>query len=339
MPLNPHFLLSRSLWSLFSPNGERGDPDLTIHVGLPKTATTTLQSFFAQNLRGYVGPGAFPFHRVRRAFVMEDPTWWYSKDSLDLRRRFVRRTSRERLRSSNGDLVLSWEGALTAHMFMGEEPSRLCGGGQLWFDHLEAFIRSTLKPKGMIRWLVTVRRQPEWLASLYAQKSIRIEGADQSDFEEQVKFLLTTQRDIYPLNYEETVLELLGRFPGSEALVLPVEDFGTRHYRTAMSNFISHDLLALAWPEGRLNQRSIGSNEWQLRDWNPRLQGVHDMSYRVARLGLTPHSHRDKNQQISRKIGLSKSLTSEILARFGSSNAELQRYSPVPLSGYYSATG
>ncbi|AVG23033.1 sulfotransferase [Pontimonas salivibrio] len=313
------------------PSAVRGLTTLRLHLGLPKTATTTLQQYFARSVPAYVGPGApnLPagfFGRYRAAFLQQEPEWWASRESSRLREKLAASCEQALARSSDGELTLSWEGALTPGLFVGSDFPEVGGHppGSRWVRHLAALVRAIAPKPVEIQVLLTVRRQPEWLASLYAQRSRRILGASQEDFEDQLRRLLARDQLPIPLDFARTVSELELLIPVRSVLVLPIESISTLGYRRALSAFLGVEEPSPDVFEEKLNQRRRDSVTWNLRDADERLRDSH--SFRVVSgsdaVGSEPC------------IVLTESLRQEILERVKDSNSRLTANSPLPLSGY-----
>lgn len=309
---------------------------LNLHLGLPKTATTTLQRYFRQNVPGYFGsPGSLSpfgfFGPYRAAFLREAPEWWDKRDSAPLRRKLSTAVRRSARMSGINRATLSWEAFLTGHLFLGHQrgaPDEL--SGQRSVNHLAKLLRNAMPRVSVDRILLTVRRQPEWLASLYAQKSVRIQGASQRDFNDQIYRLLGQPELPIPVDLEKTALALEEVFPESSITILPFESTGSQVYRELLGGWLNSEVPPPEAFGEKWNQRSWSDNTWELRGCDPRLKESH--SFRVA----------DGSDLRGRQVGfieLDEPLFRSILNAVESSNREFQKRCTVPLVGYYRSAG
>jgi hypothetical protein len=256
----------------------------------------------------------------------QEPEWWTSRHSSRLRKKLASAFDQALAGSSSGELTFSWEAALTPGLFVGTDSLEADGvhSGSRWARHTAALLRAVAPSASEIKILLTVRRQPEWLASLYAQRSIRILGASQEDFEDQVRQLLAMDQVPIPLDFAQTVYELGSSIQATSVLVLPIESISTVGYRRALADFLGVEEPGQGIFQEKLNQRRNGPCTWNLRKADENLRDSH--SFRVASSG-DPAGFQSR-------IVLTDSLRGEILERVKDSNSRLAAYSPLPLRGY-----
>lgn len=305
-----------------------------LHLGLPKTATTTLQNYFSREIPGYVGKPSTSgspdlLRRVRMSFEREDPAYWSTLKSLGLRMAFARAFKQAARISGRGVVTFSWEGAFISSLFMNhhydDSPGNERRGQEL--DHLEALFRNTFRALPSTTILFTIRRQPEWLASLYAQVSARIDGASQADFEDQILRMLNQPTLPRPLDYFRLVEETQRAFPESSISILPLELIDSDFFREALGGWLGRDAPPADVFRERLNQRATSQVSWNLQRKNLRLR--YQRIFRVSRIQSIVG---DSNQGT---ISLHSDLVNRILQKVERSNAQLQEQSSIPLPGYF----
>jgi hypothetical protein len=306
--------------------------ELRLHLGLPKTATTTLQRFFSENVAGYLGPESSQipqgfFGPYRAAFARQSPDWWQTKDSFRLRRRLSVAARRVSATSREKKVTFSWEGAIAGDLFVADDIGNPEGSDlrSPQVSHLAALLGSVFPKMSRARILLTVRRQPEWLASLYAQRSRRIQGASQADFEDQVRKLLHLSRLPVPIDYERTITELEEVFPNCSITVLPLELIGTQDYRDALACWLEADPPPPEVFGAKLNQRSWQDQTWNLRESDSRLRKSH--AFRVA--------GNESEMSSCQSIVLSESVIREVIEAVSGSNRDLQIRCALPLPHYF----
>ena len=304
---------------------------LVLHLGLPKTGTTTLQAFFGSSLRGYFGPQSRHcppgfFGPYREALRTRDPSWWKTISSHPLRRKLRRGLDYAALQSACGTVLFSWEGALAADLFMNSEPSPRSteDATQHFIRHLRAIVASVFPPARSTVILLTVRRQPELLGSLYAQRSRRIKGAGQADFDFQLRNLIELDFLPQPLDFFSLSNSLQAALNAQSVLLLPLEQIKTHAYRQALGQLLEIDTPRVSDLVIPLNQRGVGRSTWQLRETDLQLRFSH--SFREA--GVQP------NRNSTSTVQLSQEQISKILSSARAANTDAEALSPNGLAGY-----
>lgn len=269
--------------------------NLIIHVGLPKTGTTTIQYYLTKiGLEGgYIGKSSGEgvneksqtiLHRFRQSAPVAPN---YEVDELQLSqwvsdaKEYVSKTrsskliiSDERLSSRGGGLRDRWPiGPITENYEMGVDrplPEFISKLRQLWTC-------------GEVKVVVTVRNQPEWIASLYAQRSYRIQRASQKDFEREVDEVLKHRGDF--LDWNSLVRGLQCVLADGMLKVLFFEEINQSFFWDELSEFAELKSVQLV-PDSsvRENVNSIGGMRWKIKQ-----RARPDCSYMAL---LTPFSNR-----------------------------------------------
>lgn len=282
--------------------------DLIIHAGLSKTATTTIQNLLLKGAPHYFGrddggEGAFvpelmelarrwPFMQV--AEVASRARAWADKLAAAARGRGAE------------SAVVSCEQLLNWRIYdtdfrkggLAVSPRNLpwCQARRTGDWPLATFLADHLvkawSQYGTVRLVVALRRQPDWLASQYAQISARIWSPSQSDFEAQLCELIARE-DQY-LFWDRMVTDLSAAVGAANLHVFLFEDLSLPETWTMLAGH-------LGIPEGdprigrarlaRTNRRStVRRQDWAIRPSRGRIaeQSV-DISWPEGSLcGLRP---------------------------------------------------
>ena len=154
---------------------------ISIHIGLPKTATTYIQKTLSSQ-NSYLGFPEFPF---------VSPS------------------------SSQDRLIIA--------------------------EFLK-FMSEVLSKEVMIGAVLTIRNQPEWLASKYAQASPCLFNAGQSDFEKRIKYFASSGNDLW-CNWGRIVSEIDAAIGKNNVLVVCMEDIDKDFFWNDISDFSGQALL------------------------------------------------------------------------------------------------
>ena len=175
--------------------------DLTLHVGLPKTGTTTLQREVFPEFRGYVcgtessGPSGDLAQQMLRLYQVKGAHRDWNTDVW--RSEAIAWWAQARA-TSNGPLLVSLEGLYRWFDPVTGTPWPLMGNGKYRShrrgDHpLGSFLAALQTQFGdcRLRVALTLRNQSDFLASHYAQISYRLSNPSQKDFEAKVRHVIT----------------------------------------------------------------------------------------------------------------------------------------------------
>jgi hypothetical protein len=238
---------------------------LVIHAGLPKTGTTTLQRDFFPELPGYLGGNSSVanselFYTLRSLHAERPEKWatieWHDR-AIGWWEEAMRVNANDPLLVSS-ETLYSWGHNAAHYLFEGT----MRPGGA--FRPLVSFIGrlgEALKGRAQLRVILTVRNQPEFLASLYAQGSDMLPEPSQSDFESRVRALVASRDDF--LNWGERAGALVDML-GSENVLIPIFEDGIDTLTQQMAAFIG--VQPAAPPRiGRHNALGAGEASWTLR--------------------------------------------------------------------------
>jgi len=237
---------------------------LVLHVGLPKTGTTTLQRDFFPRLPGYLG-GTSSAVRTRAFFEFcalheqhserwsEQPwrdevvAWWDHA---------FREHGSGRLFLSS-ELLYSWGQSHVGMMFGSQERP---AGDLLPLLTFLRRLKGALEGEAAIKVVFTIRNQADFLPSLYAQVGMRRPDPSIADFEATVRHLAAA-RDPY-LDWERHVRELHELFGPADVLITVYED-GLESVAHQIATFVDRAGVSLSGL-GRHNVRSSGSDGWRI---------------------------------------------------------------------------
>lgn len=320
---------------------------LTFHIGMPKTATTALQRFVFPAFPGYVGKGyglvgqepgsEYDFHVQARRRALGSPEW---RDEL-------------------ADWIARLHGSGMSDVLFSDESLCAWSDGQLQarWPMLDAWTPGTRRrpnpimeflqeARGLVgestdvRTILTVRNQPDFMGSLYAQVQPFLKRPGQADFEAKAKALLAADDPFF--DFGTLVEELDVALGSSNCLVLLYED-GVNHNAHQIAEFLGLPAEILPQSVPRANVKSSEGKSWQYRDALPVLKRGSigrirkSIELKVALRGGEQRRLRTFLRRIDRlslkfipsrevtgaSIGVSESLAAHVRAHFATSNARL----------------
>ena len=244
--------------------------DLILHIGLPKTGTTTIQ-WLVRDCPGYFARDSSKLKKICRTRQGEN---WYraaQRWSRDLQHKFQHRGM------PYETILLSSEAVFTTHpkayrqkwpIFVRDLPhetiNRLRQPSAA--DYLQAIQK--VWPHGQVKVLLTLRNQPDWLASLYSQLSDRIKQASQADFEHEIRDLISRGDDY--IDWSQKIDSIQNVVGADNLQVLLLEDIHRPSYWenfarfTGINDSIDPDQIASRHTEHK-NARQVKSLTWRLR--------------------------------------------------------------------------
>lgn len=220
--------------------------DLTLHVGLPKTGTTTLQREVFPEFRGYVcgtessGRSGDLAQQMLRLYQVKGAHRDWSTD--DWRSEVTDWWTQAR-ETSEGPLLVSLEGLFRWFDPVTGMPWPLMGDGEeRWssrhgYHPLIDFVLALQTALGdcRIRIALTVRSQAAFMASHYAQISYRVLAPSQRDFQDKVR---QVTRSVDPFfNWFDTARGL-SNVVGPENLRIAVFEDGLDHVSRTIASFV-----------------------------------------------------------------------------------------------------
>jgi hypothetical protein len=318
------------------------NPSLILHIGLPKTGTTFLQKEFfplldsvgylrkpkSDVLRGTIGAEYGLMHRCFRHSAV---VWREYGDTIFEALFGCARAEFEAERTwliSDEGISMSGKSPFLLSCHLKELQQKAADWG---------FQR--------IRTICTIRRQDQWIASQYAQRSDRIRGARQKGFEEFVEEFLDPAigyfRDGILLDYATLRQHVVAAVGTDNVLMLPFELLvqDPLSFMSVMARFIDDS----AHLQGRLgavatarhNVRSNRPDVWELRPpRSSRVLRLHPQAV-LQKLGLpTRIPLRLPDPRRERSITLTEPLRARILSTYAGRNRALEAEIGLDLGDY-----
>jgi hypothetical protein len=309
---------------------------LSMHVGLEKTGSTSLQAELSLKCSNFLSRDTalessqrLSLWRIRQAFLRMPPTWWHTQDGRELLGAFNRSCDEKMAKN----FVFSFENLLAHDLYFSENAWSRSSMGQVWtsVDHLGVLLRSSVLREMSWNLLVTVRRQPEWLASLYVQRSNRIRNAGQFDFEAKVKNILKSEaHTMPPFNIHSMFGEIEQKLNPDSLSVVALEAIGEDRSTKVLSDWLGVDCtIEPLTLDSEHNSRHVERNHsWELRRFGDSERI--DFGSRLAK------AIRDRwSPAKPERIVLSADLKSQILSRARTSNRLASAYAEGGLPDYF----
>ncbi len=317
-------------------------PTLFLHIGLPKTATTFLQTDIFPRFGGvdvFATPTDPAFsdrddrasgHRSMTCMCKRDPRVWrtYGPDVFaGLLGSASQWTPKNVLISDEGiGRAGSRPDLLAAHLV---EIGRIAADWGL----------------ARVAVILAVRRQDHWLASHYSQMSDRNRDASQEDFERAARHLVNPSGDRFKLGMmlDYTTLagcisDVVGR---ENVLLYPYERQreDPEHVYAEIAAFVGADWKSPGGPDGHpaipapdgVNVRSIGSDRWSIRPFS---DGPRVLPFRVSRAVGLPHRLILPRLFRKKSFALTQKISRIVLDTYGPSNERLCRELGVDVARY-----
>lgn len=311
---------------------------LSLHVGLPKTGSTTLQKCFVASLPNYAGRGGVNyqtglFKEIREVFSREKPNIWRNDATRSLRESLYKSAVRASQNSERGTAVFSFENFLSTDFILKTSPRKYQRAYDWSLAHLEELLRAVFPTVENTAVLLTIRRQPEWLASLYSQWSNRIRSASQDHFLSVIRRSIAAGEASSPLNYYALSTRLESILAPSSLTILPLEQINDPIYWERINSWLRDGFVIEATRRGlHLNKRSVDSAGWELRPYHRPVQSKISRFVRTHSTGTFGAAYARR-----RGIWLPEPVRNEILEFVAESNSKLSRKAELPLQEYLSS--
>lgn len=249
--------------------------DLILHVGLPKTGTSTLQSLL-------VGESGVIDRHASRSIVKKITSCRFMswRELRDSAKEFCDRAS-EVATSEPGcpNLLLSEERLSAWYPLIGNRNRWPVGGKRNFIlregpipiaefikDHLSVVWESRFN--GKVKVVVTLRNQVDYLASLYVQESKFRPCASQADFERQVRGVI--ERDDPSIDWYGLVQDICDVVGEDNIDVLFFEKIGMEGFWNEMGSVLFRENIYEKYrglSDSHVNKRNTRKNCWALRPY------------------------------------------------------------------------
>jgi hypothetical protein len=232
-------------------------------------------------------------------------------------------------------LFVSFENLLALDFFspFPSDPNRARppSDGDEVFQHLRVVADLLAPNRTSTTLLLTVRRQPEWFASLYSQYSNRIVPAGQSNFTKQVRQILNTpSRRFLDFGW---VVRKFGEHVGVGSVnIVPLEEFGHPRFEEVIRRLVplNSTFVSDSKSSRSKNVRRTAEQRWQIQKLDFRGPGK-TMSPALQHLlpwALIPRPN---------SFALTPDFSSEIMEHYKGHNANLtESWFPLGLPDDYS---
>lgn len=307
---------------------------LTLHIGLPKTATTFLQTGVFPRMSGPIflaTPQSALFedpddaeadHRIMSCALKRSAAIW--RECGDV---LFAEMLGPRSQWTPQDVLISDEGI-----------GRIASRPELLRAHLDAIAeRAAGWGFSRLKLVCVFRRQDHWLASHYAQVSDRNSAPSQADFERTARNLVAPFHSRYRLGMlldYATLYDVLTEAAGAtQVAMMPYERFKTNPdgFQRELSTFLGAPEMDPSHGSGVTevdrNARSSGADTWAIRPARRHVR-PHGLARAFERLGDLGQRRR------ARTVTLTPEVSVQVLDAYRASNARLASALGLELSAY-----
>ncbi|MYL23448.1 FkbM family methyltransferase [Halomonas alkaliantarctica] len=238
---------------------------LVFHIGMHRTGTTTLQEKFFPNFSNYFGRckkvhGGWGYDECSKKLLKASK----SADDNSVRS-FIDCVNRKG-NSPNGNSLIFSNEALIEPIGWGAAP--FTTDGEAPKVKAESPVFDFLKKMedfyiGKNKAIFVVRKQSDWLASLYSRISGNILSASQGDFEKQVENVIAY--NTHWIDWADWLEKLRAILGGENVICLPMEMMSEMSYWERLSDFIGERIPSdIGFKEIKENQFSLGSGFYKI---------------------------------------------------------------------------
>jgi len=247
--------------------------ELILHIGYPKTGTTTIQKKWLGKFTNQINPFDTSPHKrqlkkqIADGFRNHHPSYWDTNQGKQIAFGLA-----EMIGNEGGKLIHSHEGLSMPYFFrplkqpgyLGIEPHQFPVA-----EHLKSFL-SIADRIDRTQVIVTLRNQADWIGSLYSQQSHLIKNPSQAHFECSVRSVLSdpSTKGWGFVNYHALVTALADVVGKGSVHVFFLEEINTPEYWDRLSKItgLPVDTSSMTAPSaGRENVRGVGEGHWGLR--------------------------------------------------------------------------
>ena len=324
-------------------------PDtLIVHIGLPKTATTTMQHLAFPKFPGYIcgtesqGPQGDSAQRLLHLYQEGKfhPEFGTPQWNVKVRNWWeMSRLLNESLQLVSLEGLYRWcdpvSGEPWPYMGRGDNADSHRVGTHPIVSFIEA-LRQALQTK--IGVVLTVRNQAAFAASLYSQLSYRIHRSGQKDFERRTHQMIERQDPFFDWGaLSKSMVDKIGK----EYFLCLVYEDGINENLAKLSNFLGGG-FSFGQITERHNSRSISRNSWQAKQQAQWLSFIGEIwppqrasQTRSILTAMSSKTLRLKPRYSS--INLSEKTRRSFQAAYRTSNRDLEKFlsSELPPSEYF----
>lgn len=314
--------------------------DMILHIGFPKTGTTSLQQNVFPHIPGYLesinGQSGKKYAARQLRILMGRPNPQCAhKEHMQ---RWCKQVYAAAEQRNLPRVILSAEGISSLRVkdarYLGAirwDPDTVVESlaqlQELWSDY------------GTLKVLMTIRNQPEFLASHYSQHSNRYFRASTEHFEGFISELLKEAPENIDWRYWlSRMTQIVGE---KSVLALPVEGMGQEKYWRDLGEFCGYSLDSeIVLGHGHANKKRLeGGSKWRLRSFNYRRRNLeavrwcqldqpkrHQMSQGLIRLLAVPvngGAYLASSLFRSKELELREEVRDMLLEQYRASNLEL----------------
>jgi len=246
---------------------------LTFHIGLYKTASTFLQKSSFGSSKHIAGTANSPHHltkAVQHSFHQRSPWYWHTDKGLQL--------IKDLLNHHDLPLIYTGENIYKAKIF-NQYPRALLDREKSFFqvepytiaEHLKQISQSLSTLDIRTRAFFFFRRQPEWLASMYAQLSNGVRRPSQDDFDKKLDSLLQDpeKHGANTIAYDRIIDCLQSSLGENNVLCAPYENIGDQSLWSRIREFSGITDLNPDFSGDKVNLRRSCHKAWTLNRARP----------------------------------------------------------------------